>query len=86
MSPFEFKKIEILKPELISDYRLKHKLPEVNSSKTKKMGHIGCAIEYKNGAVIQVIDIKSMKVNPENPPVAISCLGSGENSPGQRAK
>jgi len=89
MSQFEsnnFPRVEIQKPELISDYRKKHKLPEVNPSKTKKLAPLGYAIEYDDGVILQVMDIQHMKINPEKLPVAISCLGSGENSPEQRAK
>ena len=77
---------ENIKPESVSAYMTRLKLPEVDSSETKKMSRIGYAIKYKNGAVLQVLDIKEMKVNPENPPIAISYLGTGENSPEQKAK
>ncbi len=77
---------ENIKPELVSDYRARLKLPEVSSKKVKNMSRIGYAIQYQNGSVLQVLDIKGMKINPENLPVAISRLGKSENSPEQKAK
>ncbi len=74
--------VEKLGSQLILDYMSKHKLPEVDLEKVKDLPHEGWAIEYKKSGLVHEkseTGINGLMVTPDDPPVAVSYLGTGED-------
>ncbi|KKT16056.1 MAG: hypothetical protein UV98_C0040G0003 [Parcubacteria group bacterium GW2011_GWB1_43_6] len=70
-------KQEGIPSELILDYMGRNKLPEVTKD-ISSFPKDGWAIEYKNSGVAHHADIRGLMITPEDPPVAVSYLGTGE--------